>query len=191
MTKKKVTKKKEVVKKEVAKKAKAKKTVVKKAIVPEMISYSIRMTIPTGQYANVIPEIVVKAGTPDEAHAYIAPHMNKLWKEYYMVSDRKDSVVEKPKAKTVVVPVAKPTPVVTPAAKPAAAVVPDMPMQEESPVSDVALVKATQAIQSCLSEAALDLIIRQIAVSTKLTDEHKTSLLPIIEETSLKLNVKE
>ena len=30
---------------------------------PELISYSMKMVIPTGQYANIQPEIVVKAGT--------------------------------------------------------------------------------------------------------------------------------
>lgn len=163
--------------KKVVKKAPAKKKVAKKEPKIEMVSYSIKMTIPTGQYANIIPEIVVKAGTPDEAHQYIAPHMNKLWKEYFMISERKTEVV-KPVAK-VETPVA-PTPTAEPVNTPAPA--------EASPVSDVALVKATQAIESCLSTEALDLIIKQIGVSTKLTDENKQSLLPIVEAKSKKLN---
>ena len=131
----------------------------------EMISYAIKMTIPTGQYANIIPEIVVKAGNPEEAHAYIAPHMNKLWKEYFMISERKKDVVKPVQPKPEVAPV-----------------------EEASPVSDVALVKATQAIQSCMSTEALDLIIKQIGVSVKLTEENKKSLLPLIETKSKELN---
>ena len=151
---------------------------------PEMISYGMKMTIPTGQYANIIPEIVVKAGTPDEAHKYIAPHMNKLWKEYFMISERKPEVVKPVAPKPPVVtptPVVEVAPVVTPEVE-------SEPVRDESPVADVALVKATQAIQSCLSTEALDLIIRQIGVSTKLTDENKKSLLPIVEAKSTELN---
>jgi len=156
-----------------------KKTTTKKKVTPkkdavEMISYSIKMTIPTGQYANIQPEIVVKAGTPEAAHKYVAPHMNKLWKEYFMISDRKETVVEKPKT----------TPKAEPTAEPKSEEV------ESSPISDTALVKATQAIQSCKSSDALDLIIKQIGVSTKLTDEHKESLLPLVEEKSKELNPK-
>ena len=67
-------------------KTKTKKVKKEKVIKPAvtMISYSIKMVIPTGQYANIQPEIVVSAGTPEEAERFIAPHMNKLWKEYYM-----------------------------------------------------------------------------------------------------------
>lgn len=145
----------------------------------EMISYSIKMTIPTGQYANIQPEIVVKAGNPEEAHKYIAPHMNKLWKEYLMISERKKEVVEEPKP-------AQPK-------KTEPTTGDDVKNQptttaESSPISDTALVKATQAIQSCMSSDALDLIIKQIGVSTKLTQEHKDSLLPLVEAKSKELN---
>ena len=43
----------------------------------EMVSYSIKMVIPTGAYANIQPEIVVRAGTVEDAHDFIAPHINK------------------------------------------------------------------------------------------------------------------
>lgn len=144
------------------------KKIVKKPTV-ELLSYAIKMTIPTGQYANIMPEIIVRAENPEEAHSYIVPHMNKLWKEYFMISERKIEVVKQPTAPKVEV-------------KPA--VVTD----EASPVSDVALVKATQAIQSCTSVEALNLIINQVAKSVKLTPENKESLLPIIEEKTKKLN---
>jgi hypothetical protein len=156
----------------------AKKTTTKKPVAThkgvKMISYSIKMTIPTGPYANIQPEIVVKAGNPEDAHKYVAPHMNKLWREYFMISERRNEVIEKPKS----TPEQKETP------KPKEETV----TVESSPVSDTALVKATQAIQSCMSSDALDLIIKQIGVSTKLTEEHKKSLLPLVEEKSKKLN---
>ena len=149
---------------------------------PEMVSYGMKMTIPTGQYANIQPEIVVKAGSPEEAHKYIAPHMNKLWKEYFMISERKTDVAKAPVTKA---PVTK-APVKAEKKDPVEELVEKN--TETSPVSDVALVKATQAIQSCMSTDALDLIIRQIGVSVKLTEEHKKSLLPIVEAKSKELN---
>lgn len=152
-----------------AKKATKKTKTSMKTPKVEMISYSMRMVIPTGQYANIQPEIVVKAGTLEDAHAYIAPHMNKLWKEYFMVSERKQEV-QKPAPQHSPQPASEPAP------------------QESSPVSDVALVKATQAIESCMSSEALNLIIKQIGVSTKLTDENKKQLLPLVEAKSKELN---
>jgi len=165
---------------------------VKKVKAPEVISYAMRMVIPTGQYANVQPEIVVKAGTLEEAHAYIAPHMDRLWKDYYMVSERPKKAKAEP-AKTVYKKT--PEPVATPAtpevkeAKPTPEVAPEPTV--ESPISSVALGKANQAVTSCLSPEALDLIIRQIAASTKLTAEDKASLLPVVESKSEELNDKE
>jgi len=177
---------KKVAKKEVVKKV-AKKEVAKKEV--EMISYSIRMTIPTGQYANIIPEIVVKAQNPEEAHAYITPHMNKLWKEYFMIAERKKEIV-KPIEETTVpfVPLPVDNPPVAVDGKTYNQTGYKTPPVTPSPIADVAIVKATQAIQSCLSTEALDLIIKQIGLSTKLTVENKDSLLEVIEEKSKQLN---
>lgn len=139
--------------------AKPKKEKVVKPKV-ELISYSMKMVIPTGNYANIQPEIVVKAGTVEEAHDYIAPHFNKLWKEYYLVGERRPEV--------------KPTPVAD-----LAGVHPAM-KGEPTPVSSVAFTKASQAINSCLSHKALEIIKNQIEVSVKLTPEDKEKLQPLI-----------
>jgi hypothetical protein len=112
-----------------------------------LVSYSMRMVIPTANYANIQPEIVVKSTSIEEAHDFIAPHMNKLWKEYYMISERR---VE-----------AKPI----------------VPTVEAAPVSSVAFIKASQAITSCLSMEALELIKTQIEKSMKLTADDKPALL--------------
>jgi hypothetical protein len=114
----------------------------------ELISYSMKMVIPTGNYANIQPEIIVKAGTVEEAHDYIAPHFNKLWKEYYLCSERRPEPV-------------KPSPETTP----------------QPPASSVAFTKASQAITSCLSLEALDIISKQIGASVKLTEEDKNKLV--------------
>jgi len=120
----------------------------------ELISYSIKMVIPTGQYANVQPEIVVKAGTMEEAHAYITPHMNKLWKDYYMISEKRTE---------------QPAPVVTPTVV-------------KPPASSVSFNKASHAIRSCMSVEALELIKKQIEASVKLTESDKIDLIPVLEE---------
>jgi hypothetical protein len=127
----------------------AKKEKIEKVVQPktELVSYSMRMVIPTGNYANIQPEIVVKSTSIEEAHDFIAPHMNKLWKEYYMISERR--VETKPVA----------------------------PKVEATPVSSVAFIKASQAITSCLSMEALELIKTQIEKSVKLTAEDKPALL--------------
>jgi hypothetical protein len=118
----------------------------------ELVSYSMRMVIPTGNYANIQPEIVVKSTSIEEAHNFIAPHMNKLWKEYYMISERRVETKTEVKAPQEVV---------------------------ATPVSSVAFIKASQAIQSCLSMEALNLIQKQIENSVKLTPEDKPALLKL------------
>ena len=141
-----------------------KKEIVKTPV--ELVSYSIKMVIPTGAYANIQPEIIVKAGTVEEAHDYIAPHLNKLWKEYYMVSERRPSAQA-------------PETVITPK-------VPDQP----APASSVAFVKAHQAITSCLSLEALELISKQIGASVKLTALDKEVLVKQVATKFMELNNK-
>ena len=173
-------------KKPVAKKPVAKKKVVAKSKV-EMVSYSIEMTIPTGAYANIKPSIVVKGGSIDEAHSFIAPHMNKLWKEYFMVNERRP---EPPKTQ----PIGGDTDNTT---YPTQAqidtlvktfdgkVIDKVPAQP--PESSVAFIKASQAIDSCLSLEALDLIQTQVIKSVKLTHEDKEMLMPMLEKKSISL----
>ncbi len=146
-----------------------KKATQKKEPTVEMISYSIRMTIPTGAYANIIPEIIVKAGTVEEAEAYVIPHMNKLWKEYFMCSERPVKPAEKaPEASKPLPEEVKTVPVVAEAVP--------------APASAVALNKATQAIASCMSKEALDLISAQVEKSVKLNDENKVALRVLLTE---------
>lgn len=129
----------------------------------ELVSYSMKMVIPTGNYANIQPEIVVRAGTVEEAHDYIAPHFNKLWKEYYLVGERRPEPV-KPSGVPIV------SPETTPGTNP-------MP-----PASSVAFTKASQAIASCLSHRAMDVLKNQVAISPRLTPEDKEKLQPLIVE---------
>ena len=125
----------------------------------EMVSYSIKMVIPTDAYANIQPEIVVKAGTVEEAHDYIAPHLNKLWKEYFMCSEKRPEPAKAPETTN------------------------QMP-----PASSVAFTKASQAITSCLSLEALELISKQIGASTKLTPADKEVLVKQVVTKFMELN---
>lgn len=139
-----------------------------------LVSYSMKMVIPTGNYANIQPEIIVKAGTVEEAHDYIAPHMNKLWKEYYLISERRTEPVKtfEKKDLTGVSPVVKGEPVVTP----------------PPPASSVAYEKASQAITSCLNMDALGLITEQIKNSVKLLEDQKPYLIEMILKKQKELN---
>lgn len=171
----------------VIKKVRMKKT---KPLV-EMISYSIEMTIPTGQYANIKPQIVVKAGNVEDAHNFIAPHMNKLWKEYYLVNERRPEPVKVPVANPVIdkstITETKPSGVEMIINTFGGKVIED---EIQPPASSVALVKATQAIESCLSLDALELIQQQIIKSVKLTEQDKESLMPLLLNKSTELTEK-
>lgn len=154
------------------------KKVVKPAVT--MISYSIKMTIPTGQFANIIPEIVVSAGSPEEAEAYIAPHMNKLWKEYFMCGERRpEPTVAKPVAPVVTAKPVEPSVATT-----------TVDINVQPPASNVAFTKASQAVASCLGNDALDLITEQIKKSVKLTSEDKDKLMVLVINKVKELNNK-
>jgi hypothetical protein len=170
---------KKIVKKETPKKApkKTKKQPVK------MVEYSMKMVIPTGSYANIQPEIRVRASSPEEAHDYIVPHMNRMWKEYFMVNERVNQQAPTPSvpAKTVnkaTVPVNKPVePPSAPAEAPAA------------PSSNAAAMKATNAINSCKSLEALEMIKNQVEISVKIEEEEKPALLKMIADKNLELTI--
>ena len=172
----------------------------------EMISYSIKMVIPTGAYANIQPEIVVCGGSIQEAHDFVAPHMNKLWKEYFMVNERRQEVIKPPTPAPIPTGSTGTTPAVSTPNKPMSAqeiakevggtvmgerlpkaTSPSVP----SPESSVALIKATQAIQSCVSLEALELIQNQVVKSVKLTHEDKESLMPLLEKKAIDLTFPE
>lgn len=157
---------------------------VKKVSTVKMVSYSIKMVIPTGAYANIQPEIIVKASNPEDALNYISPHMNRMWKEYFMVNERREEVTPTvgtcPVASISTIPVIPVTPT-TPTT-------PVTPIVEAPPTSNVAVIKATQAIESCMSLEALDLIKNQVELSVKLVKEEKPKLRGMISEKFNELN---
>ncbi len=176
----------------VAPKPTIKKVAPKKPTV-EMVSYSIEMTIPTGAYANIKPSIIVKGGSPQEAHDFIAPHMNKLWKEYFMINERRPEAPKPP-----VVSYDSKTPLtteqiieVTGGHEIGGKVPAGVPSNVPGPDSSVALLKATQAIESCLSTEALELIETQVIKSVKLSHEDKEALMPLLSKKAIELTFPE
>lgn len=184
----------------------------KKVKVPKikLVSYSMKMTIPTGQYANIIPEIVIKAESVEQAHDFIAPHMNKLWKEYYMVSERRPADKPEPigpkqplgtvygidnKPVTPKQPIVVITPERTTQEPQTKSQEPGTPVldkpEDENPVSSVAFVKASQAINSCLGLDALNLITEQVKKSVKLNDQEKDKLMVLIINKTKEINGRE
>jgi hypothetical protein len=137
----------------------------------ELVSYSMKMVIPTGQYANIQLEIIVKATSVEAAERYMAPHFQKLWKDYFMCTER------------------RPAPVVT--ARQATPIDMAIINGDTNPVSTVALIKATQAIESAKSIEAMHMISDRILASVKLTNEEKKELLPKWQARLAELNLKE
>jgi hypothetical protein len=152
---------------------------VSKKLVPKskpkvtMLEYSIEMTIPTGNFANIRPRIVVEAQTPEDALNYISPHMNRMWKEYFMVNERRQEVssVVQEQRKATVSPSGPTSP--SPCPSPSG---PTSQSVEAPPTSNTAVIKATNAIESCVSLEALDLIKNQVELSTKILKEEKPAL---------------
>jgi hypothetical protein len=91
--------------------------------------------------------------------------MDKMWKEYFMVNERREEVA--------------PTGPTGPTPEPVKVCPVDVPC-EASPTSNVAVIKATQAIESCMSLEALDLIKNQVELSVKLSKEEKPKLRNMI-----------
>lgn len=152
----------------------------------KLISYSVKMVIPTGAYANVQPEITVKAASVEEADKFITPHMARLWREYYMVNER-------PQAPVVKAQVPQYTPIQQPSvvASSTSNVVQTIPVGSvplNNPVEAVALNKATQAIEGCKTQEALDMISAQIKKSVRLSDPEKDKLYVVLINKQKEIN---
>jgi hypothetical protein len=183
--------------KKVAPKLAAKKATPKPTV--ELVSYSIKMVIPTGAYANIQPEIIVKSKSLEDAHNYIASHMNKLWKEYFLINERRPEAPKAP-VETTTASVVVPEPARASVEKiieffggeEIGGTAPvNVPSNISGPDSSVALLKATQAIESCLSLEALELIESQVIKSVKLSHEDKEALMPLLSQKAIDLTFPE
>jgi hypothetical protein len=185
----------------------------KKATAPkstvELVQYTIKAVIPTGAYANIQPEIVVKAKSLQEAEEFVIPHINKLFEDFLNKSERR-TIVPKVEVKETPAPAQtihgtimpsgvsespKPTvesTKVTVDGEPTGMVViektdPQKTNEDISrlrnmsnePLHTKPYEKAKTAIENCYNQGALDVIKGQIVKSQTLTETEKTSLLNV------------
>lgn len=173
--------------------------VTKKARPPkvELVTFTMRATIPTAMYANLLPEITVKAKTLDKAVAFVMPTIEDLIKKYqedprdgrpakmfrqdFPLPDPKVEVIDL--SKTVGTPATAPTiPVKAPVTG-----APTAPTPLHTPVYE----KAKSAVVNAMSIEALEMIKNQIGVSVKLTDTEKKALLEaVVPAREVELNNK-
>jgi hypothetical protein len=174
----------------------------------KLISYTLKATIPTGQYANIQPEITVSADTIEHAERAVMPYIETLFAKY---RDGGVRPIEPVRSMVVV----KPVPI-TAKALAAFAQAPVAPKPQETPAPDqiatvalagspftpiapvvaapaaivltVPFTRAKGALDSCTSLAALKLVSDQVEKSTKLVDSEKVELRKISAEKLAKLN---
>lgn len=151
-----------------------------------LTSYSIKAIIPTGPYANIQAEIVVNAGSLDDAKGYVIPHINTLFEEFLNKSERRNVQV------TVKETPAKATQ--DPQDTSAGVLSKSQPKATVTATADVAgsipFEKAKAAINSCLSQDALELIAKQIERSVKLNSMEKLDLGSVIVAKGKELEAK-
>lgn len=159
---------------------------------PRLVSYKMTATIRTGEYQNIIPEILIEGGTIEEARMILTNEVNTLRLQY-------DPSFKKVAPKT---SVQSPTPKipVTPS-EPVSPVLPATPIvdsvtpvvepklqniaEEENPVSlgidgvqrSIPYIAAERVIMATKSMDALEMIENQIEKSVKLEEAEKDELL--------------
>lgn len=175
--------KKEVVKATVKLVQKKKKKV--KAPKFKLISYTIKATIPTGQYANIQPEVTVSAESIEAAERAVMPYIETLFARYR--DGGVQSIVARSAAPGAVVPVITSKQPVPPT--PAAVVVKESePTPTPAIVLTVPFTRAKGALESCTSLEAFELVMKQIRASTKLISTEKVELEILAAKKSLDLN---
>lgn len=155
----------------------------------KLVTYTIKAIIPTGAYANIQPEITVSAESLEEAEAYVIPHINKLFEEFLNKSERR-VVVPKVEVKETPAPVAKVENVKIPVDNKIEDKKEPIDPQKTNddiarlkagePLHSIPYTKASNAINSCMSLDALEIIKGQVIKSEKLTDTEKKALLETV-----------
>lgn len=145
---------------------------------PRLVSYKMTATIRTGEYQNIIPEIMVEGGTIEDARDILCSEINLLRKAYdpsFRPVQVTPKVNPEPRGDVKPAPEAVKPAKVDP--KPVEEVkAPQEPVKAQKEVS-VAFDKAEKALTSCQTEKALDLIVEQVMKSAKLNDKEKQVLI--------------
>lgn len=136
----------------------------------KLISYTLKAVIPTGAYENLQPEITVEADTIENAYRFCIEHVEELRSKYSinapLVVGSQIEIPEGQLRRTSTNPVLENT-------------VGSTETSSSATIPSPAFGKAKQAIDSCLTPEALDLIAQQIIKSVKLNELEKNSLLII------------
>ncbi len=148
-----------------------------------LVSYTLKAVILVGQYANIQPEVTVKADSIEAAERAVMPYIETLFAKY------RDGGIQTVKpviaspvtgtASPAIVSVTQTNPIPPPPAMPP--VVPSIPLT-------VPFNRAKGAIQSCTSIDALKLVSDQIEKSEKLIEMEKLDLRKLVAEKSKELN---
>lgn len=144
----------------------------------KLISYTLKAVIPTGQFANIQPEVTVQAATIQDAERAVMPYIESLFAKYR--NGGSSVQVQVTPAQDPIKPV-----VTAPAPAPVAPVVKEAQVaptvtQEAPIVLTVPFNRAKSAVESCTSKEALQLVSDQITKSTKLTDSEKNTLSSLV-----------
>jgi len=166
--------------------AKVKEVEIETITEPRLVSYKITATIRTGEYQNIVPEIMVEGGTIEEAREILTNEID-LIKVKYDPNVRR--VVNQPATVKPVAPA--PVPVTAPAPiKPVApapvAPAPVAPVEVVTPKS-APFLAAEKIILAAKSPDAINLTEKQVEASTRLTDGEKETLLLMIIEIRKKM----
>jgi len=170
--------------------------VIKVAPSVELISFEITATIPVQSFGNIIPKIVVKAPTIEDARAIVMPIIEDLYQTYAEMPSNGRLPKFYNKANVEVTERRVEAPVTTGATgkAPVANVVPlpaieqkapakaPVPAYQQTPVNPTyeGFCKAENAIASAVSLDALKLIENQVKISLKINEEDKPILFTMI-----------
>ncbi len=154
----------------------------------ELTSFSIKATIPTMMYGNIMPEIVVSAPNLEMAQAYALPVIEDLFRTYCETPLKKhekvtsvERKVEVPAGIVGAIGIAPGAPTVPGTAPVAPAKAPEKKDEPTGPaVKTDPYIKAENAIASAMSKEALDLVHDKIKASVKINEDDKQFLFDLI-----------
>jgi hypothetical protein len=136
----------------------------------ELVTYTMKAVIPTGQYANIQPEITVKATSIAYAEEVCMNHIKHLFDEY---SDFSRETIQRQRDSVAGVQVIVPKQPVKEDKKPVAPVTPQAPEKSSYELAE-------SKIASSNDKGALLLLQNKINASKKLTEDEQATLRAMI-----------
>lgn len=166
---------------------KAEEAPVKKKSSVSLVSFEVTAVIPTQQYGNIQPKIVVSAKTIEEARDTVMPVIVDMYRMYAEepLNGKTPRIVGKITEVTKVI-----TPEVVTTEDDVEVVIPTQPQVEQPVVVEKPepVKKAEKAIENCLSLDALKMIEDQIKNSVKIAEDNKPSLYALLLKKRVELD---